>query len=118
MFLLYFYSLFPLAGSSFQILPGIRRSSDQRSLHCCRVERVNPESRPLQPNHQAFGAEVHPLPSSGLPLLRRRRGLVLPVHSVACLAAFGLALPLAISLFPQMSQCESAGAGDRRGNGL
>ncbi|XP_068195413.1 sideroflexin-5a isoform X3 [Antennarius striatus] len=39
-----------------------------------------------------------------LPLLQRRRGLVLPVHSLVCLAAFGLALPLAISLFPQMSQ--------------
>lgn len=30
-----------------------------------RTERVNPESQTLQPNHQAFGAEVHPLPSSG-----------------------------------------------------
>lgn len=30
-----------------------------------RVERVNPESQPLQPNYQASGAEVHPLPSSG-----------------------------------------------------
>ncbi|XP_053290014.1 sideroflexin-5a isoform X2 [Pleuronectes platessa] len=39
-----------------------------------------------------------------LPLLQRQRGLVLPVHSLVCLAAFGLALPLAISLFPQMSQ--------------
>lgn len=29
------------------------------------VERVNPESQPLQPNYQASGAEVHPLPSSG-----------------------------------------------------
>lgn len=29
------------------------------------VKRFNPESEPLQPNHQAFGAEVHPLPSSG-----------------------------------------------------
>ncbi|KAJ8281458.1 hypothetical protein GJAV_G00067930 [Gymnothorax javanicus] len=41
-----------------------------------------------------------------LPLLQTRRRLVLPVHSVVCLAAFGLALPLAISLFPQMSQIE------------
>uniref|UniRef100_A0A672FIY0 Sideroflexin-5-like n=1 Tax=Salarias fasciatus TaxID=181472 RepID=A0A672FIY0_SALFA len=39
-----------------------------------------------------------------LPLLRRRSGLLLPVHSLVCLAAFGLALPLAISLFPQTSQ--------------
>ncbi|XP_027857419.1 sideroflexin-5a isoform X1 [Xiphophorus couchianus] len=39
-----------------------------------------------------------------LPLLQRRQRLVLPVHSLVCLAAFGLALPLAISLFPQMSQ--------------
>uniref|UniRef100_A0A3B5AFJ8 Sidoreflexin n=1 Tax=Stegastes partitus TaxID=144197 RepID=A0A3B5AFJ8_9TELE len=39
-----------------------------------------------------------------LPLLQRQRRLVLPVHSLVCLAAFSLALPLAISLFPQMSQ--------------
>uniref|UniRef100_A0AAQ4R721 Sideroflexin 5a n=1 Tax=Gasterosteus aculeatus aculeatus TaxID=481459 RepID=A0AAQ4R721_GASAC len=39
-----------------------------------------------------------------LPLLQRRPRLVLPVHSLVCLAAFALALPLAISLFPQMSQ--------------
>ncbi|KAK9534235.1 hypothetical protein VZT92_009293 [Zoarces viviparus] len=39
-----------------------------------------------------------------LPVLQRRRRLVLPVHSLVCLAAFGLALPLAISLFPQMSR--------------
>uniref|UniRef100_A0A3Q0RBP6 Sideroflexin 5a n=1 Tax=Amphilophus citrinellus TaxID=61819 RepID=A0A3Q0RBP6_AMPCI len=39
-----------------------------------------------------------------LPLLQRHRRLVLPVHSLVCLAAFGLALPLAISLFPQMSE--------------
>uniref|UniRef100_A0A665UXR6 Sideroflexin-5-like n=1 Tax=Echeneis naucrates TaxID=173247 RepID=A0A665UXR6_ECHNA len=39
-----------------------------------------------------------------LPLLQRQRRLVLPVHSLVCLTAFGLALPLAISLFPQMSQ--------------
>ncbi|XP_035761770.1 sideroflexin-5a [Neolamprologus brichardi] len=39
-----------------------------------------------------------------LPLLQRQKRLVLPVHSLVCLAAFGLALPLAISLFPQMSQ--------------
>ncbi|XP_071372060.1 sideroflexin-5a isoform X2 [Centroberyx affinis] len=41
-----------------------------------------------------------------LPLLQRRRRLVLPVHSLVCLAAFGLALPLAISLFPQLSQID------------
>ncbi|XP_036373174.1 sideroflexin-5-like isoform X1 [Megalops cyprinoides] len=41
-----------------------------------------------------------------LPLLQTHRKLVLPVHSLVCLAAFGLALPLAISLFPQMSQIE------------
>uniref|UniRef100_A0A3P8PST8 Sidoreflexin n=1 Tax=Astatotilapia calliptera TaxID=8154 RepID=A0A3P8PST8_ASTCA len=39
-----------------------------------------------------------------LPLLQRQKRLVLPVHSLVCLAAFSLALPLAISLFPQMSQ--------------
>ncbi|XP_036429841.1 sideroflexin-5a isoform X2 [Colossoma macropomum] len=39
-----------------------------------------------------------------LPLLQRHPRLVLPVHSLVCLCAFGLALPLAISLFPQNSQ--------------
>ncbi|KAM6961095.1 sideroflexin-5a [Aplochiton taeniatus] len=41
-----------------------------------------------------------------LPLLRQHRRLVLPVHSLVCLAAFSLALPLAISLFPQMAQID------------
>uniref|UniRef100_A0AAR2JEQ9 Sideroflexin 5b n=1 Tax=Pygocentrus nattereri TaxID=42514 RepID=A0AAR2JEQ9_PYGNA len=39
-----------------------------------------------------------------LPLLQRHPRLVLPVHSLVCLCAFGMALPLAISLFPQNSQ--------------
>lgn len=39
-----------------------------------------------------------------LPLLKTHPRLVLPVHSLVCLCAFGLALPLAISLFPQNSQ--------------
>ncbi|NXP19181.1 SFXN5 protein, partial [Scytalopus superciliaris] len=37
-------------------------------------------------------------------LLRSRPRMILPVQSLVCLAAFGLALPLAISLFPQMSE--------------
>ncbi|XP_040126671.1 sideroflexin-5 isoform X3 [Ictidomys tridecemlineatus] len=37
-------------------------------------------------------------------LLQARPRLLLPVQSLVCLAAFGLALPLAISLFPQMSE--------------
>ncbi|XP_058049852.1 sideroflexin-5 isoform X10 [Ahaetulla prasina] len=40
--------------------------------------------------------------------LRSRPRMLLPVQSLVCLAAFGLALPLAISLFPQMSQIEAA----------
>ncbi|XP_062991922.1 sideroflexin-5 isoform X2 [Elgaria multicarinata webbii] len=40
-------------------------------------------------------------------LLRSRPRMVLPVQSLVCLAAFGLALPLAISLFPQMSEIET-----------
>lgn len=36
--------------------------------------------------------------------LRSRPRWILPVQSLVCLAAFGLALPLAISLFPQMSE--------------
>ncbi|NWV23814.1 SFXN5 protein, partial [Origma solitaria] len=41
-------------------------------------------------------------------LLRSRPRMVLPVQSLVCLAAFGLALPLAISLFPQMSEVSAA----------
>ncbi|NWZ90469.1 SFXN5 protein, partial [Nesospiza acunhae] len=37
-------------------------------------------------------------------LLRCWPRMLLPVQSLVCLAAFGLALPLAISLFPQMSE--------------
>ncbi|KAG9329047.1 hypothetical protein JZ751_008205, partial [Albula glossodonta] len=40
------------------------------------------------------------------PLLQTHRRLVLPLHSLVCLVAFGLALPVAISLFPQMSQID------------
>ncbi|KAI5108177.1 sideroflexin-5 [Silurus meridionalis] len=38
------------------------------------------------------------------PLLQTHPRLVLPIHSLVCLCSFGLALPLAISLFPQNSQ--------------
>uniref|UniRef100_A0A8C8RE98 Sideroflexin 5 n=1 Tax=Pelusios castaneus TaxID=367368 RepID=A0A8C8RE98_9SAUR len=41
-------------------------------------------------------------------LLRSRPRMVLPVQGFVCLAAFGLALPLAISLFPQMSEIETS----------
>ncbi|XP_066234094.1 sideroflexin-5 isoform X3 [Saccopteryx leptura] len=41
-------------------------------------------------------------------LLQTRPRLLLPVQSLVCLAAFGLALPLAISLFPQMSEIETS----------
>uniref|UniRef100_A0A4W4HD42 Sidoreflexin n=1 Tax=Electrophorus electricus TaxID=8005 RepID=A0A4W4HD42_ELEEL len=43
-----------------------------------------------------------------LPLLRANRRLMLPMHSLVCLAVFGLSLPLAISLFPQMSEIEAS----------
>uniref|UniRef100_A0A8C1EW81 Sideroflexin 5a n=2 Tax=Cyprinus carpio TaxID=7962 RepID=A0A8C1EW81_CYPCA len=36
-----------------------------------------------------------------LPLLQKHPRLGLPVHSMVCVCAFGLALPVAISLFPQ-----------------
>uniref|UniRef100_A0A8B9HZR5 Sideroflexin 5a n=1 Tax=Astyanax mexicanus TaxID=7994 RepID=A0A8B9HZR5_ASTMX len=42
-----------------------------------------------------------------LPLLQRYPRLVLPVHSLVCLGAFSLALPLAISLFPQNTTSQS-----------
>uniref|UniRef100_A0A8C6KCN7 Sidoreflexin n=1 Tax=Nothobranchius furzeri TaxID=105023 RepID=A0A8C6KCN7_NOTFU len=41
-----------------------------------------------------------------LRFLQRNRRLLLPIHSVVCLITFGLSLPVAISLFPQMSQIE------------
>ncbi|XP_061849705.1 sideroflexin-5 isoform X1 [Colius striatus] len=41
-------------------------------------------------------------------LLRSRPRMIVPVQSLVCLAAFGLALPLAISLFPQMSEIETS----------
>ncbi len=44
------------------------------------------------------------LSSARLPLMQAHRRMMLPVHSLVCLAVFGLSLPLAISLFPQMSQ--------------
>lgn len=44
------------------------------------------------------------LSSARLPLMQAHRRMMLPVHSLVCLAVFGLSLPLAISLFPQMSE--------------
>ncbi|KAJ7327338.1 hypothetical protein JRQ81_017097 [Phrynocephalus forsythii] len=69
--------------------------------------------------HTALTRVVLPMPILVLPpiimsllektaLLRSRPRLVLPVQSLVCLAAFGLALPLAISLFPQMSEIETS----------
>uniref|UniRef100_A0A8C6KB91 Sidoreflexin n=1 Tax=Nothobranchius furzeri TaxID=105023 RepID=A0A8C6KB91_NOTFU len=54
---------------------------------------------------------VLPMPIFVLPpiimsYLERNRRLLLPIHSVVCLITFGLSLPVAISLFPQMSQIE------------
>ncbi|XP_051945056.1 sideroflexin-5-like [Xyrauchen texanus] len=43
-----------------------------------------------------------------LPLMQAHRRMMLPVHSLVCLAIFGLSLPLAISLFPQMSEIEAS----------
>nr|XP_057932633.1 sideroflexin-5b isoform X2 [Doryrhamphus excisus] len=42
----------------------------------------------------------------GLRFLQTKRRLMLPIHSLVCLLTFGLSLPVAISLFPQMSQIE------------
>ncbi|XP_067884770.1 sideroflexin-5-like isoform X1 [Heterodontus francisci] len=41
-------------------------------------------------------------------ILKARPRLALPLHSLVCLAAFGFALPVAISLFPQMSEIETS----------
>lgn len=48
-------------------------------------------------------------------LLQARPRLLLPVQSLVCLAAFGLALPLAISLFPQMSEVSGGLRAGREG---
>uniref|UniRef100_A0A3Q0STG5 Sidoreflexin n=1 Tax=Amphilophus citrinellus TaxID=61819 RepID=A0A3Q0STG5_AMPCI len=62
----------------------------------------------------AFTRVVLPMPIFVLPpiimsylelrFLQSNRKLLLPIHSVVCLVTFGLSLPVAISLFPQMSQ--------------
>uniref|UniRef100_A0A3Q3MZY9 Sideroflexin 5b n=1 Tax=Mastacembelus armatus TaxID=205130 RepID=A0A3Q3MZY9_9TELE len=63
----------------------------------------------------AFTRVVLPMPIFVLPpiimsylerlrFLQRNRRLLLPIHSIVCLITFGLSLPVAISLFPQMSQ--------------
>uniref|UniRef100_A0A3Q4ALM2 Uncharacterized protein n=1 Tax=Mola mola TaxID=94237 RepID=A0A3Q4ALM2_MOLML len=65
----------------------------------------------------AFTRVVLPMPIFVLPpiimsylerfvlrFLQSNRRLMLPIHSLVCLLTFGLSLPVAISLFPQMSQ--------------
>ncbi|XP_022616049.1 sideroflexin-5-like isoform X1 [Seriola dumerili] len=65
----------------------------------------------------AFTRVVLPMPIFVLPpiimsylerlrFLQSNRRLLLPIHSVVCLVTFALSLPVAISLFPQMSQIE------------
>ncbi|XP_056295373.1 sideroflexin-5b isoform X3 [Pseudoliparis swirei] len=65
----------------------------------------------------AFTRVVLPMPIFVLPpiimsylerlrFLQSNRRLLLPVHGLVCLVTFGLSLPVAISLFPQMSQIE------------
>ncbi|XP_028272100.1 sideroflexin-5b [Parambassis ranga] len=65
----------------------------------------------------AFTRVVLPMPIFVLPpiimsylerlrFLQSNRRLLLPIHSVVCLVTFSLSLPVAISLFPQMSQIE------------
>uniref|UniRef100_A0A3Q1CDB2 Sidoreflexin n=1 Tax=Amphiprion ocellaris TaxID=80972 RepID=A0A3Q1CDB2_AMPOC len=65
----------------------------------------------------AFTRVVLPMPIFVLPpiimsylerlrFLQSNRRLLLPIHSFVCLLTFGLSLPVAISLFPQMSQIE------------
>ncbi|XP_028315284.1 sideroflexin-5b isoform X1 [Gouania willdenowi] len=65
----------------------------------------------------AFTRVVLPMPIFVLPpiimsylerlhFLQKHRRLLLPIHSMVCLVTFALSLPVAISLFPQMSQIE------------
>ncbi|XP_068596393.1 sideroflexin-5b [Brachionichthys hirsutus] len=65
----------------------------------------------------AFTRMVLPMPVFVLPpiimsylerlrFLQSNRRLMFPIHSVVCLVTFALSLPVAISLFPQMSQIE------------
>ncbi|XP_036069719.1 sideroflexin-5b isoform X5 [Oryzias melastigma] len=65
----------------------------------------------------AFTRVVLPMPIFVLPpiimsyferlrFLQSNRRLLLPIHSAVCLLTFAVSLPVAISLFPQMSQIE------------
>ncbi|XP_077589672.1 sideroflexin-5b [Stigmatopora nigra] len=65
----------------------------------------------------AFTRVVLPMPIFVLPpiimsylerlqFLQKNRRLMLPIHGAVCLLTFGLSLPVAISLFPQMSEIE------------
>uniref|UniRef100_A0A8C5H3L4 Sidoreflexin n=1 Tax=Gouania willdenowi TaxID=441366 RepID=A0A8C5H3L4_GOUWI len=61
----------------------------------------------------AFTRVVLPMPIFVLPPIimsylerLKHRRLLLPIHSMVCLVTFALSLPVAISLFPQMSQIE------------
>ncbi|KAJ3588083.1 hypothetical protein NHX12_011677 [Muraenolepis orangiensis] len=56
----------------------------------------------------AFTRVVLPMPIFVLRFLQSHRRLLLPIHSLVCLVTFSLSLPLAISLFPQMSQIEAS----------
>ncbi|XP_034399444.1 sideroflexin-5b isoform X2 [Cyclopterus lumpus] len=67
----------------------------------------------------AFTRVVLPMPIFVLPpiimsylerlrFLQSNRRLLLPVHGLVCLVTFGLSLPVALSLFPQMSQIEAS----------
>ncbi|NWZ42092.1 SFXN5 protein, partial [Brachypodius atriceps] len=60
-------------------------------------------SRGVLPSPVPWDVLTQPFPCR-TSLLRARPRMLLPVQSLVCLAAFGLALPLAISLFPQMSE--------------
>lgn len=53
-----------------------------------------------------------------LPFLQKNRRLMLPIHSIVCLLTFGLSLPVAISLFPQMSQVHYEHINDSRSLGF
>lgn len=78
-------------------------------LHSDRTRCGDPGLLTLSPLSRAASSSPH-----RTALLQARPRLLLPVQSLVCLAAFGLALPLAISLFPQMSEV-SEGRGSRAG---
>ncbi|XP_057706744.1 sideroflexin-5b isoform X1 [Corythoichthys intestinalis] len=91
------------------LMERIRCGSETKRVHNAVIPQAIAET--------AFTRVVLPMPIFVLPpiimsylerlrFLQKNRKLMLPIHSAVCLLTFGLSLPVAISLFPQMSEIE------------